>query len=96
MAALERQIDRAHHREALAAIEHGLHTITPDELWLLEDLFLEKAIVLDALGLYDAAVATCEAGLEKCPGSKLLRAALGPAERARVRASLKVLRGGTS
>jgi hypothetical protein len=29
-----------------------------------------------------------------CPGSPLLRAALVPAERARVRSSLKVLRGG--
>jgi len=39
-------------------------------------------------------VSTCEAGLASCPGSALLRAAIVPAERARVRSSLKVLRGG--
>ena len=54
----------------------------------------EKVTILDALGLHDAAVAACEAGLDKCPGSALLRAALAPAERARVRSGLKVLRGG--
>ena len=53
-------------------------------------------MILEALGLHDAAVATCEAGLQCCPGSALLRAALVPAERARVRSNLKVLRGGQS
>jgi tetratricopeptide repeat protein len=61
---------------------------------MLEDLYYEKAMILEALGLHDAAVSTCEAGLARCPGSALLRAALVPVERARVRSSLKVLRGG--
>jgi len=86
--------DLGRHREALRAIETALRVITDDDHWLLEDLFYEKVTILDALGLHDAAVATCEAGLERCPGSALLRAALAPAERARVRSSLKVLRGG--
>jgi tetratricopeptide (TPR) repeat protein len=81
-------------REALRAIEAALRAATDDDHWMLEDLFYEKATLLDALGLHDAAVATCEAGLRHCPGSPLLRAALGPAERARVRSSLKVLPGG--
>jgi tetratricopeptide (TPR) repeat protein len=86
--------DLGRHREALRAIETALRVITDDDHWLLEDLYYEKVTILDALGLHDAAVATCEAGLERCPGSALLRAALAPAERARVRAQLKVLRGG--
>ena len=79
--------DLGRHREALRAI-------IADDHWLLEDLYYEKVMILESLGLPDAAVATCEAGLHQCPGSALLRAALVPAERARVRSSLKVLRGG--
>ena len=86
--------DLGRHREALRSIELALRALVADDHWLLEDLFYEKVTILDALGLHDAAVATCEHGLQKCPGSALLRAALAPAERARVRSSLKVLRGG--
>jgi tetratricopeptide (TPR) repeat protein len=86
--------DLGRHREALRAIEAAFRVITDEDHWMLEDLYYEKAVVLDALGLHDAAVATCEAGLRTCPGSALLRAALVPVERARVRSSLKVLRGG--
>jgi tetratricopeptide (TPR) repeat protein len=86
--------DLGRHREALRAIEAAFRAVTDDDRWMLEDLHYEKATVLEALGLHDAAVAACEAGLRSCPGSSLLRAALVPAERARVRSSLKVLRGG--
>ena len=86
--------DLGRHREALRAIETGLRCVTVDDAWLLEDLFYEKTTILDALGMHDAAIATCEVGLAQCPGSPLLRAALGPAERARVRSSLVLLRGG--
>lgn len=86
--------DLGRHREALRAIEDAFRAIAPDDHWMLEDLYYEKAVILDALGLHDAAVATCESGLRTCPGSPLLRAALAPAERARVRSSLTVLRGG--
>ncbi|MGE0871637.1 MAG: hypothetical protein AB7P03_23960 [Kofleriaceae bacterium] len=87
--------DLGRQREALRAIEHALQSITPEEHWLLEDLFYEKVTLLGALGLVDAAVATCEDGLAVCPGSALLRSALAPAERARVRSTLRVLRGGS-
>jgi tetratricopeptide (TPR) repeat protein len=86
--------DLGRHREALRAIEAALRQLTPDDHWLLEDLFYEKVMILDALGLHDEAVAAGEAGLVRCPGSALLRTALVPAERAKVRSSLKVLRGG--
>jgi len=88
--------DLGRHREALRAIESAFRAVTGDDHWILEDLFYEKATILDALGLHEAAVATCEAGLARCPGSALLRAALAPTQRARVRSSLKVLRGGQS
>lgn len=86
--------DLGRHREALQAIEAALGAITLEDQWMLEDLYYEKAMVLEALGLHEAAISTCEVGLVSCPGSVLLRAALVPAERARVRSSLKVLRGG--
>lgn len=86
--------DLGRHREALRAIEAAFRLLTHDDHWMLEDLYYEKAMIIEALGLHDAAIATCEAGLAKCPGSALLRAAMIPAERARVRSSLKVLRGG--
>jgi tetratricopeptide (TPR) repeat protein len=86
--------DLGRHREALRSIEASLRVVAETDHWLLEDLFFEKVTILDALGLHDAAVAACEAGLDRCPGSPLLRAALAPAERARVRSGLKVLRGG--
>ena len=86
--------DLGRHREALRSIEGALHVLGDEPHWLLEELFHEKVTMLDALGLHDAAVAACAAGLERCPGSALLRAAMGPAERARVRGTLRVLRGG--
>ncbi len=86
--------DLGRHREALRAIEAAFRLLTPDDRWLLEDLYYEQASILEVLGLHDAAVATCEQGLAACPGSALLRAALAPAHRARVRSSLTVLRGG--
>jgi tetratricopeptide (TPR) repeat protein len=86
--------DLGRHREALRAIELALRALTQDDHWLVEDLYFEKVTVLEALGLHDAAVAACESGLARCPGSALLRAALAPTQRARVRSSLKVLRGG--
>src|SRR5687767_7370845 len=88
--------DLGRHRESLRSIEAAFRAITIDDHWMLEDLFYEKASILESLGLHEAAVATCEAGLSKCPGSALLRAALVPAERARLRSTLKVLRGGQS
>lgn len=86
--------DLGRYHEAMHAIESAFVVITTDDHWMLEDLFYEKVMILEALGLPEAAVACCEAGLQQCPGSALLRAALIPAERARVRSSLKVLRGG--
>jgi tetratricopeptide (TPR) repeat protein len=86
--------DLGRHREALRSIEAGLRVLDGEDHWLLEDLYYEKMTILDALGLADAASAACSEGLARCPGSALLRAAHAPAERARVRRTLQVLRGG--
>jgi tetratricopeptide (TPR) repeat protein len=86
--------DLARYREALRAIEGAFRSVTDEDEWILEDLFYEKVNILDALGLHEAALAACEAGVARCPGSALLRSALVPTQRARVRSSLKVLRGG--
>lgn len=80
--------------DALRAIEAAFELAIDDDHWLLEDLHYEKVMILEALEMPDAAVAACEAGLRACPGSALLRAALAPAERAKLRSTLKVLRGG--
>jgi tetratricopeptide (TPR) repeat protein len=101
--------DLGRHREALRSIEDALASLGDADQWLMEDLWYEKVTILEALGLHDAAVAACATGLEHCPGSALLRAALAPgsrakpgtpdidtelAERAQLRSSLKILRGG--
>ena len=86
--------DLGRYAESLRAIETAFALLTDEDHWLLEDLYFEKVTVLESLGLHGPAVIACEDGLRVCPGSALLRAALVPAERARVRGSLKVLRGG--
>lgn len=81
-------------RDALHAIASALRVLGDDEHWLLEDLFYEQAMLLDGIGRHDEAVAVCALGLTRCPGSALLRTVQAPAERARVKSSLRVLRGG--
>lgn len=93
--------DLGRHREALRSIEAALRVVDRADrggadAWLLEDLLYEKVSVLEALGLHEAAVVACAAALERCPGSALLRAALGAAERSRARGGLRVLRGGVT
>ena len=85
--------DLGRHREALSSIEAALRSLGDEPHWLLEELFYEKVSLLDTLGLHDSASATHAAGLERCPGSALLRAAVAPTYAA-PRPRLKVLRGG--
>ena len=86
--------DLGRHREALRSLERAFKDHTPDDGWLLEDLFYEKAVILEALGMRDAAAETYEAGLARCPSSAILRQGLAPLRREQVRSSLRVLRGG--
>ena len=85
--------DLGHVDAGLVAIERAFELASEDDAWLLEDLFFEKATMLDALGHRAAAQATYEAGRAQCPTSALLRAGLDPL-RTRRTPSLKLLRGG--
>jgi tetratricopeptide (TPR) repeat protein len=84
--------DLGQYEEGLRALDRAFRSLGEDDAWLLEDLYYEKATMLDAMGAREAALATYEAGLERCPASAILRAGLEPLER--TRPSLKVLRGG--
>ncbi len=84
--------DLGRHREALSSIEAALRSLGDEPHWLLEELYYEQVTLLETLGRRDLASATRAAGLERCPGSALLRAALAPLDAPRPR--FKVLRGG--
>jgi tetratricopeptide (TPR) repeat protein len=91
-AAVLADLERYH--EALKSIERAFRCLGEDDDWLLEDLFYEKAAVLDAIGRQDEALAVFEAGLKRCPESQILRAGLEPLKRERVRKTFKLLPGG--
>ena len=82
--------------EALRAIDRAFQNLRPDDEWLVEDLYYEKASILDAIGRQDEAVATYEAGIARCPNSHLLASALEPLRREKARARFTVLQGGRS
>lgn len=80
--------------EALEAVEHAFRDIGDEEDWLVEDLYYEKAAILEAMGLNDQALATFHEGLEQFPDSTILKAGMEPLQRERIRASFKVIPGG--
>lgn len=86
--------DLERYGEALKAVERAFRHVGQDDDWLVEDLYYEKAAILDAIGRQDEALATFEAGLRQCPDSTLLRAALEPLKREQARARFTVLPGG--
>jgi tetratricopeptide (TPR) repeat protein len=86
--------DLGRFEDGLKALDRAFRSLGSEDLWMLEDLYYEKATMLDALGDRAGAVAAFEAGLERCPGSAILRAGLEPFERQRVRSTFKVIRGG--
>ncbi len=86
--------DLGHFGDGLRASDRAFTHLQPDDGWLVEDLYYEKATMLEALGEREAARATYEAGLERCPGSTLLQTGLEPLAIPRRVAVLKVLRGG--
>ena len=75
--------------EALKSIERCFRYLRVDDFWLREDLYCDKAMILDALGRNDDAVATYEAGLKRCPQSSLLTAGLAPLRRAKSKSDTK-------
>lgn len=93
-AAVLTDLDR--HEDALTAIERAFTHVGQnrgqgvDDDWLLEELYYEKALIEEALGHNEQAIATFREGLERCPDSP----ALESLERARRRAAFKVIPGG--
>ena len=86
--------DLERYPDSLSAIELAFRALGPGDEWLIEDLFYDKAAALDAIGRPDAALATYEAGLQRCPDSVILRAALELLRRQRARQRFTVIRGG--
>jgi tetratricopeptide (TPR) repeat protein len=80
--------DLGRNREALRALDRAFSAVTADDAWLLEDLFYEKACVLDAMELRTEARRTLEEGLGRCPSSSLLKLALGGGRTPRSRSLL--------
>jgi len=89
-AALLSDLDR--HAEALLSVRRCFRYLSASDSWLLEDLYCEKAMILNALGNHDQAVVTYEEGLRKCPRSSLLSAGLAPLLRAKSRSQPTVAR----
>ncbi len=86
--------DMERYEDALKSLERAFRHLKEDETWLTEDLYYEKAAILEAIGRRDEALATFEAGLLRCPDSQILKAGLEPLRRERVRRQFKVLPGG--
>jgi tetratricopeptide (TPR) repeat protein len=87
--------DLERYDEALQSIRQAFSSLTrSDSDTLMEDLYFEKAAVLEALDRVADAEATFESGLCRCPESVLLKSGLEPLRRQRVASSLKVIQGG--
>ncbi len=86
--------DMERYQDGLRGIEKAFRCLGSGDEWLLEDLYYEKAAILDALDRADDAVATFQAGLRRCPESTLLRSGLEPLQRERTRRTFKVIDGG--
>ncbi len=86
--------DLERYGDALKAVERAFRHLGHEDDWLLEDLYCEKAMILDAIGRQDEAMATFEAGLKRCPESTILKAGLEPLRRERIRSTFKVIPGG--
>lgn len=69
--------DLGRNQEALRALDRAFTAVTAEDGWLLDDLYYEKACVLDAMDLRGQARRTLEDGLQRCPSSSLLALALG-------------------
>jgi tetratricopeptide (TPR) repeat protein len=86
--------DLERYADALRSIDRAFRCLTDEDDWLVEDLYCEKAMVLEAAGRSDEALVTYRTGLSRCPESQLLAAAIEPVRRENLRATLKVLPGG--
>ena len=87
--------DLERYPDALKAVERAFRHMGADDDWLLEDLYYEKAAILDALDRADEAMATFETGPQALP--RVVAAQGRPraaAPRARCAAPSTVIPGG--
>lgn len=82
--------------DALRSITRAFQfsNLTDADPSLVEELYFEKAAILEAMNRSEEAELTLEAGLRQFPESELLKAGLAPLRRERLRKSLRVLPGG--
>ncbi len=88
--------DLQRYDEALVAVKRAFQLLGPNDDCLIENLYYERATILNALGYRCQAVATLKEGLRRYPDSSLLRAGLEPIEREQIRSMFKVIPGGLS
>ncbi len=86
--------DLERYREALTSVERAFRHLREEDDWIIEDLYFEKAAILDALDRVSEALATFESGLKRCPNSALLKSGLEPLRREKIRRTFKVIPGG--
>lgn len=86
--------DMERYQEALHCVEKAFHYINKTDQWLIEDLYYEKAAILEALNRTKDAEAVFEDGLQRCPNSLLLKSGLEPLRKNRIRHSLRIIEGG--
>ena len=86
--------DLGRHTEALRAADCAFRNLGDQDSWLLEDLYCEQAMILNAMGKPDEALDVFETGLRRCPGSSVLQAGAEPLRRERIRSSFRVIPGG--
>jgi len=80
--------------DALQAIDDAFRAVEIEDEWLVEDIFYDKATILQRLGRHDDATAILRAGLERCPDSPLLQASAMALQRESARSRFTVLDGG--
>ncbi|WP_428263926.1 tetratricopeptide repeat protein [Haliangium sp.] len=80
--------------EALHAVETAFRLLDAGDDGLAQDLFYEKAMVLESMGEQDKAMAAIHEGLARYPESAVLQAGAESIRRERIRATFKVLPGG--
>ena len=80
--------------ESLRAVGRSFKCLSEEEGWLEEDLYFLKGALLDVMGREEEAVTVFELGLERHPGSDILKGGLEPLRRERMRRHLRVIDGG--
>ena len=80
--------------EALRGVQRAFRYLDMEDTWLEEDLYFLKGALLDVMGREEEAVAVFELGLDRHPGSDILKGGLEPLRRERMRRHLRIIDGG--